>query len=62
MEVYYVSFVYLDKKGKEKFGDTLYPYEGGIRTERDIEVIASMLRMHYNTNHLRILAFSRMKE
>ena len=59
--VYYLSFVYLDKKGKQLFGDTLYDYEGGIKTENDVRDIAALLQMRYNTKHLRILSFSLMK-
>ena len=59
--IYYVSCIYLDRLGKEKFGDVVYPYAGGIRTEKDIKDIAAMLRMHYDTKHLRILSFSAMR-
>lgn len=54
--IYYVSFVYLDRKGKERFGDTIYSCE--VKTESDIKALAEMLRMQYNVNHLRILGFS----
>ena len=59
--MYYVSFVYLDRRGNQQFGSTVYPMDKAISHELDVKYITEMLRMHYNTNHLRVLAFSPMK-
>ena len=59
--MYYVSFVYLDRRGNQQFGSTIYPMGEAITHELDIKSLSQMLRMYYNTNHLRVLAFSPMK-
>ena len=59
--MYYVSFVYLDRRGNQQFGSTVYPMDKAISHELDVKYITEMLRMHYNTNYLRVLAFSPMK-
>ena len=59
--IYYVSFVYLDRHGKERFDSVEYPFSRTIKTENDINQIAEILRMHYSTKHLRVLAFSPLK-
>ena len=59
--IYYLSFVYLDKRGNQQFGSTLYSMIKAITDEADIKHVAEMLHMHYDTKHLRILAFSPMK-
>ena len=61
MYVYYISFVYVDRHGKDSFGDTLYQSAEGIKTANDIKDIASLLRMEYEARHLRILGFSLMR-
>lgn len=58
--LYYVSFMYLDKYCKQKINSTFFPFDKIITNENDVNYIADMLRMHYNSTHLRVLAFSLM--
>ena len=59
---YYVTFVYLDKRGNQRFKGVEYNSLGGIRTKRDVEDMAEMMKMYFNIKHLTILAFSPMAE